>query len=683
MNKNGKMPQAKRAGCASCESGGPMRKARLTVLLVLAVATWASAQSAPTRAVVADSQARPVLEPGKPPIWWFGLAAGANLNFYGGTTQELNPAFTAPAAFHKGFGAGLYLAPVLEYRPHPVWGGILQLGYDDRRGDFDDVPCPCGEMADLSAKPAYLSLEPSLRVAPFAEANGRAAAVARPLYLFAGPRFAFLAPWGDPDAFHYTQEGAPSVNGSFSRMRDVVFSGQIGLGYDFDWKKPDSRTQIQLAPFVSYQPHFGQDPRDGSGLVDRWAVSTLRIGAVLKFGKSRPATADVRFSVWAPPTVVTRHKILETFPLRNYVFFDDDAMQFADRYVRLSRPQAEAFREENLLQDGTPSRSGRAARQIAVNHQLLNILGSRMRRLSGTTITLVGLSAQGAEHGRARAESVRLYLVEAFGIAPSRIETQGRTPPPIESGDATDRAMLQAENQRVEIVSRSPELLVQIGEGAQYMLKPIQMEDEAAGTDSVLFSAPGAAVLASWNLEITDDSGKMRRFGPYTGERQAIPATLLLGERARGAYEVVLTGKTPGGTPLRRKGAFSLSRRHEGIQRTMRYAILFDLDQAQAVSAYERFLNQVVAARIPDSSTVFIRGRTDAIGEADHNLKLARERAEGVARSLEASSSRNRRREVVLVPTWSGEDPKQAPFGNTTPEERCYNRTVIIDIVPE
>src|SRR3954469_14445410 len=46
------------------------------------------------------------------PTWWFGGAAAANLNFYGGTTQALNPALTTPAPFHKGFGTGLYLAPL-------------------------------------------------------------------------------------------------------------------------------------------------------------------------------------------------------------------------------------------------------------------------------------------------------------------------------------------------------------------------------------------------------------------------------------------------------------------------------------------------------------------------------------------------------------------------------------------
>ncbi len=36
------------------------------------------------------------------PNWWFGVAAGANFNFYQGTTQQLNSSVTVPTAFGHG-----------------------------------------------------------------------------------------------------------------------------------------------------------------------------------------------------------------------------------------------------------------------------------------------------------------------------------------------------------------------------------------------------------------------------------------------------------------------------------------------------------------------------------------------------------------------------------------------------
>ena len=115
------------------------------------------------------------------PTWWYGLAGAANLNFYGGTTQMLNSGLTVPTAFHKGFGGGIFLAPAIEYHYNAKWGGILQLGYDDRRAAFFDVPCPCGENSTLSATVSYISFEPSLRFSPFSD----------DFYIFGGPRIGY------------------------------------------------------------------------------------------------------------------------------------------------------------------------------------------------------------------------------------------------------------------------------------------------------------------------------------------------------------------------------------------------------------------------------------------------------------------------------------------------------------
>jgi hypothetical protein len=59
------------------------------------------------------------------PSWMFGVAAGANFNFYSGSTYMLNEGFTPLATFHKGNGIGLFLAPSIEYhRPDSRFGFI-------------------------------------------------------------------------------------------------------------------------------------------------------------------------------------------------------------------------------------------------------------------------------------------------------------------------------------------------------------------------------------------------------------------------------------------------------------------------------------------------------------------------------------------------------------------------------
>jgi hypothetical protein len=58
---------------------------------------------------------------------------------------------------------------------------MLQAGYDSRKGDFDQVITACDCPADLSTNLSYITVEPSLRFAPF-KSN---------FYLYGGPRLAF------------------------------------------------------------------------------------------------------------------------------------------------------------------------------------------------------------------------------------------------------------------------------------------------------------------------------------------------------------------------------------------------------------------------------------------------------------------------------------------------------------
>jgi len=116
------------------------------------------------------------------PSWYFGVAGGANFNFYDGSTQQLTANFTPPVTFHEGDGTGLFLAPSIEFhKPNTRFGFILQAGYDSRKGDFDRQTTDCNCPADLKTDLSYITVEPSLRYAPFKS----------DFYLYGGPRFSF------------------------------------------------------------------------------------------------------------------------------------------------------------------------------------------------------------------------------------------------------------------------------------------------------------------------------------------------------------------------------------------------------------------------------------------------------------------------------------------------------------
>ena len=213
------------------------------------------------------------------PSWYFGTVGAANVNFFDGSTRQLNAEFTSPATFHKGRGIGLYAGGLIQFRPATsVLGFMLQGGYDSRRGKFEQQTTACNCPADLSTDLSYVTLEPSLLLAPFK--NG--------FYIYAGPRMAytneksFTYKLGVNPAFP-NQAPTPDVKGEINNTHITRISGQVGMGYDFMMGSSTSKTKFVVSPFVSYHPYFGQNPRT----IETWNLTTIRSGIALKVGMGR------------------------------------------------------------------------------------------------------------------------------------------------------------------------------------------------------------------------------------------------------------------------------------------------------------------------------------------------------------------------------------------------------------
>lgn len=213
------------------------------------------------------------------PSWYFGAVGAANINFFDGSTRQLNAEFTSPATFHKGRGVGVYAGGLIQYRPaRSVLGFMLQGGYDSRRGKFEQQTTACNCPADLSTNLSYVTLEPSLLLAPFK--NG--------FYIYAGPRMAFTT----EKRFTYKQGINPAfpnqtppadVEGEINNTQVTRISGQVGMGYDIKMGSSTSKSKFVISPFVSYHPYFGQNPRT----VETWNLTTIRAGIALKAGVGR------------------------------------------------------------------------------------------------------------------------------------------------------------------------------------------------------------------------------------------------------------------------------------------------------------------------------------------------------------------------------------------------------------
>ncbi len=645
--------------------------------------------------IAAPLQAQDV--PFTKPTWWFGVAAGANGNIYRGTTQQLNNDLTVPGAFFHGDGLGLFIAPLIEYRrPESRFGWMLQAGYDSRKGSWDQVLTPCDCPADLKTDLSYITVEPSLRFAPF---KGN-------FHLYGGPRFAFnltksfTYELGINPAFP-AQQPTADVVADFGDVDPMLISMQIAAGYDIPMTSQHKQTQWVLTPFVSYMPQWGQTPRT----VNTWEITTIRVGAALKFGRGTRnrseqvaapqavpvVVADMRttFTVTSPRNVPTQRRVRETFPIRNYVFFDLGSTQIPDRYELLTKSETAEF-NESRLDVLTPKRlTGRASRELNAYYNVLNIVGDRMNRYPNANINLIGSSERGEADAKLMAESVKTYLTSVWSVTPSRITVRGQRRPDLPSeqpGARLELELLRQEDRRVTIESTSSEMLMVFQTGPQVPLKPIALVGvQEAPIDSYLtFDVNDAArAYTSWSLEFKDSAGKVISTGPYTQNRVTMPGKAILGATASGNYLVTMVGQTRSGRTERKDTTLNMvlwtpPTDEEG----QRFSILYGFDNSEAIGIYDDYLTNVVMPKIPVGATVIVHGHTDIIGNAANNERLSLARANNVKRILQTALAKAGRTDVTINALGFGENEEFALFANTHPEERFYNRSVIIDIIP-
>lgn len=615
------------------------------------------------------------------PTWLWGISGAANFNIYRGTSQKINATFTAPTAFENGFGIGGYGSALIEYRHNSLWGITFDAGFDNRYGilHYGKTFIAPG---DLTTNLNYITIDPSFRIAPWKS----------PLYFFLGPTVGFNI----QKSYSFTEKGNGSItsNGNWGYMNDPVLSGQVGVGYEIRLSSATNQRYAELSPFIAYLPYFSDNQ---IRTIEKLTLHTIRAGIVLKFGcipKPVPIAAipppekEVAFNVRVPSCIRMQRMIKETLPLRNYIFFDKGSSSIPDRYVKLSPGDAAKFNENQMQNTQSSNPKERSSRQLAVYYNILNILGDRMRNNPSATIKLIGSSGgEGADKGKALAQSVKNYLIKVFGIDSSRISIEGRDRPLISSRmllTTQQFDLVDAEDRRVDIVSSSPQLEMPYGDSSG-MLKPAQLTytNPDLLDNSVIFSAPGAQEsLTSWSVAITDEKGNVQHYGPYTSEEEVISGKKILGNNQLGIFKVVITGITKSGKTIVKESPLDLICSDQPAPTALRYSILFEFDKSKTSDTYASFLTKVVAPAIKSGSTVIIHGHTDIVGPEDYNLNLSKQRAEEARVILEKALQEEGKSNVTFQILWFGENTAQAPFDNQYPEERFYNRTVVIDIMP-
>lgn len=357
-------------------------------------------------------------------------------------------------------------------------------------------------------------------------------------------------------------------------------------------------------------------------------------------------------------------------PLLNYVFFDDSSSVIPDRYTRLDSSRVASF-DIKKLQD---------LNAVETYYHVLNITGKRLRSNPDARITLVGCNSDtGPERNnrglsRDRAEAVRDYLVDVWGIEKKRIRISARDLP--RQPSRSDEPGVDAENRRVEIISRDLSIV-----------EPVMTVDtlRILSTTKVRFlpEVKSEAGIESWELVASQGDKKLKKF---TG-KNTVPKKLdwVIKQNGDGApgnvghinyrFEVSDTIGQKYGTKRHWLPIEKITLDRKKLERVedkeFEYysLILFDYGKARLGSEHRKVIN-FVKKRLRPEAKVIVYGHSDRIGEEDVNKRLSEKRAKAVARMLRIPDA-----QVI------GMGENNLLYDNNLPEGRFYCRTVRIEVI--
>lgn len=506
-----------------------------------------------------------------------------------------------------------------------------------------------------------------------------------PLYFLGGLEL------GLPVSSSHTQSAQQSVSGAILPVRDLTVSPgsipsmsmrtalTIGAGYTLAvgravWLQPEISYRLPLTN-VSSDPAYSP-----------WSVGQLRLGVQLTFGiatsSATTSTADDGQRLQARITRISTINELgqdrnveaikvqdvtytEMFPLVPYVFFPEGGSAAKPSEQETSTSIEGGFEPTRLPLDA-----------IEINRNLLNIVGSRLIDIPHATLTITGTTDASAESrlpelGNRRALWTKDYLVNTFGIDPTRVAVRSSARPTRPSAEADPDG--KAENRRAELSTNVPDILspLVISADNQRLATPqiVRFHPQVETTDSI----------AGWTMTVTQAGRPLREI-----QGTAVPATIdwSIKPNDMGTAQVPVdyewTVRTVGGREAFATGsipvdyASSVQKRTESLpDRTVdKYSlILFDFNTAELSEDNQRVLERMVLPSIRSTSKVNVIGYTDRIGQETYNQRLSTERAQAVTAFLRSRAS-------AASYSTAGVGESSEVFPNASPVGRQLSRTV-------
>ncbi|MBU3741099.1 MAG: hypothetical protein FGM24_02320 [Candidatus Kapabacteria bacterium] len=359
--------------------------------------------------------------------------------------------------------------------------------------------------------------------------------------------------------------------------------------------------------------------------------------------------------------------VTEALPVLPVIFFDAQSPAIASRYTQVTDP---------MQYDEMKVRP----RTTDVHHEVMNVIGRRLRDNAAMSVRLRGYADPTTEGGncelaRGRAESVKKYLTSVWGIDPGRIvnaTANGSCAPEKLTRQQSEDGY--SENRRVEIESDDLALLAPVAR---------RRFNEARAIDppGLLFDPAGSSTqyVTGWKLVARSGAEEV-----FAQEGQGVPTSITqpltlaqanqMKDGSTVAVDLTILGirgvtATASATlPIKRDTA---SNEYERLTLT-----LFDVASDKVTPIAEEQIKRFVEV-VPAGSTVTVRGFADMLGNAAFNRELSQRRASAVCEAIQ----KHLKKRVTLNCDEVRTD--RFPPGiesYATPEERFLSRTVQIEV---
>ena len=323
----------------------------------------------------------------------------------------------------------------------------------------------------------------------------------------------------------------------------------------------------------------------------------------------------------------------EIFPLLNYVFFNKNSYDLLQKYTFMEEESIDKFSELNLQ-----------PKQLEIYNNILNIIGSRLKRNPASTIRLVGCNDNSGDENNnlflseSRARVVKAYLKNVWSIDPDRISIEARNLPAKFSNIKTGYGM--EENRRVEIYSDDPAILdiVEVRTVSKitrpeviqlhYLNKsPVKIKSwnlKTTQNDKIIFERTESGNLPeniSWNIA-PDLIGKSIDNSDF------IISLTALNERNIKSNPLVKRVSVDYLSQEMKKRDTLEDRIIEKLS-----LVLFEFNSSQLDTRNQTVLNRV-SESVKEKSVVNVEGYTDDSGAEELNQRLSEERAKATLRAF-------------------------------------------------